>query len=209
MNSITEVTTSVRTKTASINSNTYNIMNGRSTDTFIAIAQVAKVVFETGYINAKFQPTITASELIKKANKYSIAWGRVNTDRLRGDIYRNIGIQLDDSGEIVIIKRGEFECTFNIHWTFELLVKFTRLAREEKTIKNSLIKQYTTFTWANEQEAKPKQAEKPKQDKKPFVAIAVSVKEPEKPRQANESPYNGRYVALLAERLNAIYNQYK
>lgn len=178
-------------------------MNGRSTDTFIAIAQVAKVVFETGYINAKFQPTITASELIKKANKYSIAWQCVNTDKLRGDIYRNIGIQMDDSGEIVIIKRGEFECTFNIHWTFELLVKFARLAREEKTIKNSLIKQYTTFTWANEQE------DKPKQDKKPFVAIAVSVKEPEKPRQANESPYNSRYVALLAERLNAIYNQYK
>ena len=184
-------------------------MNERSTNAFIAIAKVAKVVFETGYINAKFQSTITASELIKKANKYSIAWQRVNTDKLRCDIYRNIGIQMDDSGEIVIIKRGEFECTFNIHWTFELLVKFARLAREEKVIKNSLIKQYTTFTWANEQEGKPKQEEKPKQDKKPFVAIAVSVKEPKKPRQTNESPYNSRYVTLLAERLNAIYNQYK
>ena len=83
------------------------------------------------------------------------------------------------------------------------------MAREEKAIKNSLIKQYTTFTWANEQEKKPKQEDKPKQDKKPFVAIAVSVKEPEKSRQANESPYNSMYVALLAERLNAIYNQYK
>lgn len=184
-------------------------MNGRSTDTFIAIAQVAKVVFETGYINAKSQPTITASELIKKANKYSIAWGRVNTEELREKFYLNFGIRVDESGEIITIKQEKFECTFNIHWTFELLVKFARLAREEKAIKNSLIKQYMTFTWANEQEEKPKQAEKPKRDKKPFVAIAVSVKEPEKPRQANESPYNGRYVALLAERLNAIYNQYK
>lgn len=184
-------------------------MNERSTNAFIAIAKVAKVVFETGYIDAEFQPTITASELIKKTKKLSIAWGRVNTEELRETFYRNFGIRVDESGEIITIKQEKFECTFNIHWTFELLVKFARLAREEKTIKNSLIKQYTTFTWANEQEAKPKQTEKSKQDKKPFVAIAVSVKEPEKPRQANESPYNGRYVALLAERLNAIYNQYK
>lgn len=178
-------------------------MNERSTNAFIAIAKVAKVVFETGYIDAEFQPTITASELIKKTKKLSIAWGRVNTEELRETFYRNFGIRVDESGEVIAIKQENFECTFNIHWTFELLVKFARLAREEKTIKNSLIKQYTTFTWANEQE------DKPKQDKKPFVAIAVSVKEPEKPRQANESPYNSRYVALLAERLNAIYNQYK
>ena len=178
-------------------------MNERSTNAFIAIAKVAKVVFETGYIDAEFQPTITASELIKKTKKLSIAWGRVNTEELRETFYRNFGIRVDESGEVITIKQENFECTFNIHWTFELLVKFARLAREEKTIKNSLIKQYTTFTWANEQE------DKPKQDKKPFVAIAVRVKEPEKSRQANENPYNGRYVALLAERLNAIYNQYK
>ena len=178
-------------------------MNERSTNAFIAIAKVAKVVFETGYIDAEFQPTITASELIKKTKKLSIAWGRVNTEELRDKFYLNFGIRVDESGEIVIIKRGEFECTFNIHWTFELLVKFARLAREEKSIKNSLIRQYTTFTWANEQK------EKPKQEKKPLVAISVSAKEPEKSRQTNESPYNSRYVALLAERLNAIYNQYK
>ena len=178
-------------------------MNERSTNAFIAIAKVAKVVFDTGYIDAEFQPTITASELIKKTKKLSIAWGRVNTEELREKFYRNFGIRVDESGEIITIKQEKFECTFDIHWTFELLVKFARLAREEKAIKNSLIKQYTTFTWTNEQE------EKPKQENKPFVAIAVSAKEPEKLRQTNENPYNSRYAALLAERLNVICNQYK
>ena len=143
-------------------------MNERSTNAFIAIAKVAKVVFETGYIDAEFQPTITASELIKKTKKLSIAWGRVNTEELRETFYRNFGIRVDESGEIITIKQEKFECTFNIHWTFELLVKFARLAREEKTIKNSLIKQYTTFTWANEQEEKPKQAEKPNRIRSPL-----------------------------------------
>lgn len=179
-------------------------MNDTSTKVFIALGAIAHIVFNTGYNKAKYQQTISVAELNQKKHEWDISWSDVKTDKLREDEYKNIGISLNEQGNIITIKRDSFECTFEIHSIFELLAKFARLAREEKSISNAVIKQYTTFIGsAATTISKPE----PKVEKVKPVVLTIKV-EQEQPKQTNNNPYNSDYVAMLAAQLSKLMSNY-
>ena len=179
-------------------------MKDTSTKVFIALGAIAHIVFNTGYNKAEYQQTISVYELNQKKHECDISWDNVKTDKLREDAYKNIGISLNEQGDIITIKRDSFECTFEIHSIFELLAKFARLAREEKSISNAVIKQYTTLTYIGSAATTISKPESNVEQEKPVV---VTIKmEQEKPKQANNNPYNSDYAALLAAQLSKILN---
>ena len=162
-------------------------MKDKSTKVFIALGAIAHIVFNTGYNKAEYQKTISVYELHQKKHECDISWDNVKTDKLREDAYKNIGISLNEQGDIITIKRDSFECTFEIHSIFELLAKFARLAREEKSISNAVIKQYTTLTYIGSAATTISKPEPKIEQEKPVV---VTIKmEHEKPKQANNNPY--------------------
>ena len=181
-------------------------MNDTSTKVFIALGAIAHIVFNTGYNKAEYQQTISVYELNQKKHECDISWDNVKTDKLREDAYKNIGISLNEQGDIITIKRDSFECTFEIHSIFELLAKFARLAREEKSISNAVIKQYTTLTYIGSAATTISKPESNVEQEKPVV-VTVKV-EQEKPNQANNNPYNSDYAAMLAAQLSKMMMNY-
>ena len=181
-------------------------MNDTSTKVFIALGAIAHVVFNTGYNNAEYQQTISVAELNQKKHKWNISWDNVKTDKLREDAYKNIGISLNEQGDIITIKRDSFECSFEIHLIFELLAKFAKLAREEKSISNAVIKQYTTLTYIGSAVTTISEQESNVEQEKPVV-VTIKV-EQEKQNQANNNPYNSDYAAMLAEQLSKMMMNY-
>ena len=180
-------------------------MNDTSTKVFIALGAIAHIVFNTGYNKAKYQQTISVAELNQKKHEWDISWSDVKTDKLREDEYKNIGISLNEQGNIITIKRDSFECTFEIHSIFELLAKFARLAREEKSISNAVIKQYTTLTYIGSAATTISKPEPKVEQAKPVI-VTIKVEQP-KP-QVTSNPYGGDYAQLLAAQLNNIMNNY-
>ena len=168
-------------------------MNDTSTKVFIALGAIAHVVFNTGYNKAEYQQTISVYELNQKKHECDISWDNVKTDKLREDAYKNIGISLNEQGDIITIKRDSFECSFEIHSIFELVAKFARLAREEKSISNAVIKQYATLTYFGSAATTISEPEPNVEQEKPVV-VTINV-EQEKPKQANNNPYNSDYAA--------------
>lgn len=181
-------------------------MKDTSTKVFIALGAIAHIVFNTGYNKAKYQQTISVAELNQKKHECDISWDNVKTDKLREDAYKNIGISLNEQGDIITIKRDSFECSFEIHSIFELVAKFARLAREEKSISNAVIKQYTTLTYIGSSATTISKPESNVEQEKPVV-VTIKVKQ-EKPKQANNNPYNSDYAALLAAQLNKMMMNY-
>ena len=179
-------------------------MNDTSTKVFIALGAIAHVIFNTGYNKAKYQQTISVAELNQKKHEWDISWSEVKTDKLREDEYKNIGISLNEQGNIITIKRDKFKCSFETHSIFELLAKFARLAREEKSLSNAVIKSYTTFTYIGSTAIKTSKPE-PKEEQIKPVTVTIKVEQP-KP-QVTSNPYGGDYATLLAVQLNkVIYN---
>ena len=181
-------------------------MKDTSTKMFIALGAIAHIVFNTGYNKAEYQQTISVAELNQKKHEFDISWDNVKTDKLREDAYKNIGISLNEQGDIITIKRDSFECTFEIHSIFELVAKFARLAREEKSISNAVIKQYTTLTYFESAATTISEPESNVEQEKPVV-VTIKV-EQEKPKQANNNPYNSDYAALLAAQLSRLMSNY-
>ena len=181
-------------------------MKDTSTKVFIALGAIAHIVFNTGYNKAEYQQTISVYELNQKKHEFDISWDNVKTDKLREDAYKNIGISLNEQGDIITIKRDSFECTFEIHSIFELLAKFARLAREEKSISNAVIKQYTTLTYFESAATTISEPESNVEQEKPVV-VTIKV-EQEKPKQANNNPYNSDYAAMLAAQLSKMMMNY-
>lgn len=182
-------------------------MKDTSTKVFTTLCAIARIVFNTGYNKAKYQQTISVYELNQKKHECDISWDNVKTDKLREDVYKNIGgISLNEQGDIITIKRDSFECTFEIHSIFELVAKFARLAREEKSISNAVIKQYTTLNYIGSSATTISKPESNVEQEKPVV-VTIKVKQ-EKPKQANNNPYNSDYAALLAAQLNKMMMNY-
>ena len=114
-----------------------------------------------------------------------------------------------DGNTEITIKVNSFQCTFGVHNIFGLLVKFARLAREEKILKSSEIKALCTFSKTFAAETKQEEAKQEiKQEVKQPVIIAVNVPKVEQPKQANNNPFNSDYVAMLAAQLSKLMNNY-
>lgn len=184
-------------------------MNDTSTKVFLALQRIAVEVFDDCYIN-KDQKTITANELLQKKAHYWVCFDEVKKgtlDRLN-DKEISVGEFFEGNTEITI-KVNSFECTFGVHSIFELLVKFARLAREEKILKSSEIKARCTFskTFAAETEQEEVKQEIKQEVKQPVI-IAVNVPKVEQPKQTNNNPYNSNYAAMLAAQLSKLMNNY-
>ena len=174
-------------------------MNDTSTKVFLALQRIAIGVFADCYIN-KDQKIITANELLQKKAHYWVCFDEVKKETLDrlNDKEISVGEFFEGNTEITI-KVNSFECTFGVHNIFELLVKFARLAREEKILKSSEIKARCTFS-------KTFAAETEQQEVKQPVIIAVNVPEAEQPKQTNNNPYNSDYAAMLAAQLSRLLN---
>ena len=178
-------------------------MNDTSTKVFLALQRVAMWVFADCYVH-KEQMVITADELLKKKAHYWVCFDEVKKETLDrlNDKYISVGKFHDGDTEITI-KANSFECSFCVYSVFELLVRFSRLAREEKILKSSEIKARCTFSKIFSSDTK-KQDEEVKQEVKKPVVIAVNVQKAEQPKQTNNNPYNSDYAALLAAQLREM-----
>lgn len=181
-------------------------MSDTSTKVFLALQRVAMWVFADCYIN-KDQKTITANELLQKKAHYWVCFDEVKKETLDrlNDKEISVGEFFDGNTEITI-KANSFECSFCVYSVFELLVKFARLAREEKILKSSEIKARCTFSKTFVAETKQEAKQEIKQEVKQPVIIAVNVPKAEQPKQANNNPYNSDYAAMLAAQLSKLMN---
>ena len=182
-------------------------MNDTSTKVFLALQRIAIGVFADCYIN-KDQKTITANELLQKKAHYWVCFDEVKKETLDrlNDKEISVGEFFDGNTEITI-KVNSFECTFGVHNVFGLLVRFARLAREEKILKSNEIKARCTFSKTFAAETKNKEVkEEIKQETKKPVIIAVNVSKVEQPKQTNNNPYNSDYAAMLAAQLSRLMN---
>ena len=172
-------------------------MNDTSTKVFLALQRVAMWVFADCYVH-KEQMVITADELLKKKAQCWICFGDVKKETLDrlNDKEISVGKFFDGDTEITI-KANSFECSFCVYSVFELLVKFARLAREEKILKSSEIKTRCTFSKTFAAETNQEEVKQP-------VVIAVNVQKPEQPKQTNNNPYNSDYAAMLAAQLREM-----
>ena len=172
-------------------------MNDTSTKVFLALQRVAMWVFADCYVH-KEQMVITADELLKKKAQCWICFGDVKKETLDrlNDKEISVGKFFDGDTEITI-KANSFECSFCVYSVFELLVKFARLAREEKILKSSEIKTRCTFSKTFAAETNQEEVKQP-------VIIAVNVQKPEQPKQTNNNPYNSDYAAMLAAQLREM-----
>lgn len=176
-------------------------MNDTSTKVFLALQRIAVGVFADCYIN-KDQKIITANELLQKKAHYWVCFDEVKKETLDrlNDKEISVGEFFEGNTEITI-KVNSFQCTFGVHNIFELLVKFARLAREEKILKSSEIKAHYTFSKIFVAETKQEEVKQP-------VIIAVNVPKAEQPKQTNNNPYNSDYAAMLAVQLNKLMSNY-
>ena len=176
-------------------------MNDTSTKVFLALQRIAMQVFADCYVN-KDQKTITANELLQKKAHYWVCFDEVKKETLDrlNDKEISVGEFFEGNTEITI-KVNSFECTFGVHNVFGLLVKFARLAREERILKSSDIKTRCTFSKTFAAETKQKEVKQP-------VIIAVNVSKVEQPKQTNNNPYNSDYAAMLAAQLSKLMNNY-
>ena len=175
----------------------------------MALQRIAIGVFADCYTN-KYQKIITANELLQKKAHYWVCFDEVKKEALDrlNDKEISVGEFFEGNTEITI-KVNSFECTFGVHNIFELLVKFARLAREEKILKSSEIKARCTFSKTFAAETKNKEVkEEIKQEVKKPVIIAVNVPKVEQPKQTNNNPYNSDYAAMLAAQLSRLMNNY-
>ena len=174
-------------------------MNDTSTKVFLALQRIAMQVFADCYIN-KDQKIITANELLQKKAHYWVCFDEVKKETLDrlNDKEISVGEFFEGNTEITI-KVNSFECTFGVHNIFELLVKFARLAREEKILKSSEIKARCTFSKTFAAETEQEEVKQP-------VIIAVNVPKVEQPKQTNNNPYNSDYAAMLAAQLSRLLN---
>ena len=172
-------------------------MNDTSTKVFLALQRIAIGVFADCYIN-KDQKTITANELLQKKAHYWVCFDEVKKETLDrlNDKEISVGEFFDGNTEVTI-KVNSFQCTFGVHNAFGLLVKFARLAREEKIMSNAEIKRMTTFSKIFAAETNQAEVKQP-------VIIAVNVQKPEQPKQTNNNPYNSDYAAMLAAQLREM-----
>ena len=182
-------------------------MNDTSTKVFLALQRVAMWVFADCYVH-KEQMVITVDELLKKKAQCWICFGDVKKETLDrlNDKEISVGKFFDGDTEITI-KANSFECSFCVYSVFELLVRFARLAREEKILKSSEIKARCTFSKIFSDETKM-QDEYVNQEVKNPVVIAVNVPKVEQPKQTNNNPYNSDYAALLAAQLSRLMSNY-
>ena len=181
------------------------IMNDTSTKVFLALQRVAMWVFADCYVH-KEQMVITADELLKKKAHYWVCFDEVKKETLDrlNDKEISVGEFFEGNTEITI-KANSFQCSFCVYSVFELLVRFSRLAREEKILKSSEIKAHCTFSKTFAAEAKQKEVKKEiKQETKKPVIIAVNVPKVEQPKQTNHNPYNSDYAAMLAAQLREM-----
>ena len=184
-------------------------MNDTSTKVFLALQKVAMCVFADCYTN-KDQKTITANELLQKKAHYWVCFDEVKKETLDrlNDKEISVGEFFDGNTEITI-KVNSFECTFGVHNIFGLLVKFARLAREEKILKSNEIKTRCTFSKTFVTETKQEEVKQEiKQETKKPVIIAVNVSKVEQPKQTNNNPYNSDYAAMLAAQLSRLMSNY-
>ena len=183
-------------------------MNDTSTKVFLALQRIAVGMFADCYIN-KDQKIITANELLQKKAHYWVCFDEVKKETLDrlNDKEISVGEFFDGNTEITI-KVNSFECSFCVYSVFELLVRFSRLAREEKILKNSEIKARCTFSKTFAVETKQEAKQEVKQETKKPVIIAVNVPKVEQPKQANNNPYNSDYVAMLAAQLSKLMSNY-
>ena len=184
-------------------------MNDTSTKVFLALQRIAVGVFADCYVN-KYQKIITANELLQKKAHYWVCFDEVKKETLDrlNDKEISVGEFFDGNTEITI-KVNSFQCSFCVYSVFELLVKFARLAREEKILKSSEIKAHCTFSKTFAAETKQKELKQEvKQEVKQPVIIAVNVPKVEQPKQTNNNPYNSDYAALLAAQLSRLMNNY-
>ena len=174
-------------------------MNDTSTKVFLALQRIAIGVFADCYIN-KDQKIITANELLQKKAHYWVCFDEVKKETLDrlNDKEISVGEFFEGNTEITI-KVNSFECSFCVYSIFELLVKFARLAREEKILKSSEIKARCTFSKTFAAETEQEEVKQP-------VIIAVNVPEAEQPKQTNNTPYNSDYAAMLAAQLSRLLN---
>ena len=184
-------------------------MNDTSTKVFLALQRIAIGVFADCYIN-KDQKIITANELLQKKAHYWVCFDEVKKETLDrlNDKEISVGEFFDGNTEITI-KVNSFECTFGVHNIFGLLVKFARLAREEKILKSNEIKTRCAFSKTFVTETKQEEVKQEiKQETKKPVIIAVNVPKAEQPKQTNNNPYNSDYVAMLAAQLSKLMSNY-
>ena len=183
-------------------------MNDTSTKVFLALQRIAVGVFDDCYIN-KYQKIITANELLQKKAHYWVCFDEVKKETLDrlNDKEISVGEFFEGNTEITI-KVNSFECTFGVHNIFGLLVKFARLAREEKILKSSEIKAHCTFSKTFAAETKQEAKQEVKQEVKKPVIIAVNVPKAEQPKQTNNNPYNSDYAAMLAAQLSKMMSNY-
>ena len=183
-------------------------MNDTSTKVFLALQRVAMWVFADCYIN-KDQKIITANELLQKKAHYWVCFDEVKKETLDrlNDKEISVGEFFDGNTEITI-KVNSFECSFCVYSVFELLVRFSRLAREEKIMSNAEIKRLTTFTKTFAAETKQEAKQEVKQEVKKPVIIAVNVPKAEQSKQTNNNPYNSDYAAMLAAQLSKLMSNY-
>ena len=179
-------------------------MNDTSTKVFLALQRIAVGVFADCYIN-KDQKTITANELLQKKAHYWVCFDEVKKETLDrlNDKEISVGEFFDGNTEVTI-KVNSFQCTFGVHNAFGLLVKFARLAREEKIMSNAEIKRMTTFTKTFAAAEQKEVKQEIKQEVKKPVIIAVNVQKPEQPKQTNNNPYNSDYAAMLTAQLREM-----
>ena len=176
-------------------------MNDTSTKVFLALQRIAMQVFADCYVN-KYQKIITANELLQKKAHYWVCFDEVKKETLDrlNDKEISVGEFFDGNTEITI-KVNSFECSFCVYSVFELLVKFARLARDEKILKSGEIKAHCTFSKIFSAETKKEEVKKP-------VIIAVNVPKTEQPKQTNNNPYNSDYAAMLAAQLSKLMSNY-
>ena len=174
-------------------------MNDTSTKVFLALQRVAVWVFADCYIN-KDQKIITANELLQKKAHYWVCFDEVKKETLDRLNDKEISFgEFSEGNTEITIKVNSFECTFGVHNIFGLLVKFARLAREEKILKSNEIKTRCTFSKTFAAETKQEEVKQP-------VIIAVNVPKTEQPKQTNNNPYNSDYAAMLAAQLSKLMN---
>ena len=178
-------------------------MNDTSTKVFLALQRIAVGVFADCYIN-KDQKIITSNELLQKKAHYWVCFDEVKKETLDrlNDKEISVGEFFEGNTEITI-KVNSFQCSFGVHNVFGLLVKFARLAREEKILKSSEIKARCTFSKIFSSDTK-KQEEDVNQEVKKPVVIAVNVQKVEQQNQTSNNPYNSDYAALLAAQVREM-----
>ena len=182
-------------------------MNDTSTKVFLALRRIAVGVFADCYIN-KDQKIITANELLQKKAHYWVCFDEVKKETLDRLNDKDISVgKFHDGDTEITIKANSFECSFCVYSVFELLVRFARLAREEKILKSSEIKARCTFSKIFSDETKRQDEDVNQEVKKPVV-IAVNVQKAEQPKQTNNNPYNSDYAAMLAAQLSKMMSNY-